>query len=137
MVLKEKRSFTHYYKGFSKTPCKCHVDIFQLEEMTEHGHDTIVLFTALQDNQGTSITNASECIATDMVIQKGVNIGSTLFVETYPYYDEVQQYDSIFYKYDPIMRKFHSPIWKSLEKFDYEYVEFIETHKSDVTVERG
>lgn len=135
MKLKEHRHFTHHYKGFSQTPCKCHIDIFQLEEMTDHGHDTIVLFTALQDNQGTSITNASETIATDMVIQKGVNISSTFFVEVYPHYDN--EYAAIFYKYDPMMRKFHSGRFKPLKKFDEEYVDFIEENKSYISFEQA
>jgi hypothetical protein len=137
MELGKHRYFTHQFKGYWNAESKCYVDIFQLEEPTEHGHDTIVLFSALQDNQGTSITNASEIIATEMVMSYGVNIPSTLFVETYPYnYDkDGEQYYAIFYKYDAAQRKFHSAKWKPLEKFDEEYVEFIKENKSEVPLD--
>jgi len=136
MILGKHRYFTHHYKGYWESKSKCYVDIFQLEEPTEHGHDTIVLLSALQDNEGTSITNASEIIATDLVLQYGLNIPSTLFIETYPYYDN-NDLVAIFYKYDPTQRKFHSPQWKSLKKFDEDYVDFIQKNKSEVPLERA
>jgi len=136
MELGKHRYFTHHYKGFWGGKGKCYVDIFQLETPTEHGHDTIVLFSALQDNEGTSITNASESIPTDILIKYGINIGSTLFVETYPYYDD-NDYVAIFYTFDVTSRKFHSPKWKTLKKFDEQYVEFIQEHKSEVPIERA
>jgi hypothetical protein len=139
MELGQHRHFKHHYKGFWGTESKCYVDIFQLEKRTEHGHDTIVLFSALQDNEGTSITNASEFIATDIVVKYGVNVPSTLFVETYPYnYDrDGERYDAVFYKYDMAQRKFHSPEWKPLNKLDENYVDFIKEHKSEYPLDRA
>ena len=139
MELGRHRHFTNEYKGFWGAESKCYVDVFQLEELNKHGHDTIVLFSALQDNQGTSITNASEKIATALMIEHDFNIPSTQFIETYPYnYDrDGETYEAIFYKYDAVQRKFHSPDWKPLNKVYDEYVEFINKYKSDVPVDRA
>lgn len=78
-------SFVHKYKGFGRFPSHCKVEIWK------DGRYAVVMFTELESNKGTSITNAAE-----IIVQEVYNLHLTsflkecvLFVETYPYHKHV------------------------------------------------
>lgn len=57
-----------------------------------------ILYLCFEDiGVGTSVTNASEIIATDIVSKHNLNPTKCKFFETYPYSDE---FDEIIYKWD-------------------------------------
>jgi len=137
MELSQHKHLKFHYEGYNNCQSHCWVDIFFLQKRNQHGHDTIVLFSAAQDNPGTSITNMSEYIATAICGTYDLDVTSTMFVECYPYYGELLSYDAIFYKYDVNENRFYSPEWKNLNKFDEEIVDFIEENKAEYPLERA
>ena len=71
------KKFVHEYKGFGIHPSKCKVYI---------KHEGVLTFVGFEDmGEGTSVTNASEQLATEIVEKEGLNHEKTLFFEWYPY----------------------------------------------------
>lgn len=78
MRLLEDREFP--YLGYHGCPSKCHIRIFEPEDKQK---PYVVIATELEDNPGTSITNAAERIATAVwhLLERPVN--GMLWVEHY------------------------------------------------------
>jgi len=70
----------HGYLGFGRVVSNCQVEIWKLDEGR-----AVVLLTDM--GQGTSVTNASETIITEVYEKhlKGTDKTKCLFMETYPY----------------------------------------------------
>lgn len=94
-------SFIHTFKGYGGCKSQCQVDIIH-----ENGQ-TIVVFTDL--GIGTSVTNASEIIATEVVRKLNLDPIKTLFAERYRPGEKDEVVDQIQYTWDGT--KFRSPQW--------------------------
>lgn len=96
----------HNYKGFGNCPSICGVDYYLGKNLWEG--KKVILLTELEDNHGTSITNAIEKIAQELV----EDYHKTVVVEHYTYegasYDEVE-FESAFVR----------PRWKFLSPQDF------------------
>lgn len=77
------KHFIHSFKGFGRVPSSIRVKIF-----SDDG-ENFILFEDIND--GTSVTNASEQLASEIVEREGFNPGDCRFFETYSQYG----YDSI------------------------------------------
>lgn len=69
------QSFNHQFKGFGRVPSECSVMIF-----SDDG-ENLICFEDL--NIGTSVTNASEQLATEIVEMLELNPNDCRFFETY------------------------------------------------------
>jgi hypothetical protein len=92
--------FTHFYKGFGIHSSFCQVSI-------KRGNPNLILFTDL--NHGTSVTNASEQLASDIIKLYELNPQECRFFETYSQYDD-STVDEIIYDWDGLKPK--NPSWK-------------------------
>lgn len=114
-----KTQFKHYiyqYKGFGNCNSKCGVMIW-------HNLDTnivVVLLSELSDNRGTSITNMSEYIATQIAEKENFPV-STVWFETYIGYDNTfkDEIDLITYEMWIDGDRYSKPKWEfyGLDKF--------------------
>ena len=71
--------YIHNYKGFGIHPSKCRVHIFHDEGEIWIGFENL--------GMGTSVTNASEQLATEIVAREGYNPEICRFFEWYPEYE--------------------------------------------------
>ena len=104
-------SFTHHFKGWGIHDSDCRVHIFSLDGYF------LVLFEDLGNNHGTSVTNASEQLATEIARLKDLDNEKTTWLECYPHYPEGIRYDldCINYHYDPVSKKYSQPNWIPIE----------------------
>ena len=84
------KEIVHSYKGYGRYPSKCLVRTFDGEE------GTYVCFIDI--DLGTSVTNASEQLATEMVEKFSLNPLTTRFFETYAI-NEYDTFDEITYNW--------------------------------------
>lgn len=88
--------FQHEYEGFGTHPSKC---MIYIKKVTNPRYSD-TMFVCFEDlGEGTSVTNASEQLATEIVKKMGLDPENTRFFETY----DRQQLDEITYS------------WKDLE----------------------
>lgn len=99
------QDFIHEFKGFGRVPSKCRVMAF-----SDDG-ETFICFQDLGD--GTSVTNASEQIATEVVDLLDLQPSSCRFFETYSQYDN-DSFDEIIYQWSLTHGKWEAkhPDWK-------------------------
>jgi hypothetical protein len=81
------QSFNHQFKGFGRVPSECSVKIF-----SDDG-ENLICFEDL--NKGTSVTNASEQLATEIIEMLELNPTDCRFFETY----DDESYDEIIYEW--------------------------------------
>jgi len=77
-----KTDFVHVFKGYGRVPSSCYIKMF------DDDGDTFICFIDIND--GTSVTNASEQIASEIVNEYKLDPDNCRFFETYQQYD----YDS-------------------------------------------
>jgi len=82
--------FIHEYKGFGRVPSKCKVKIF-----SDDG-ENLICFEDLGD--GTSVTNASEQLASEIADKMCFNPTDCRFFETYSQYN-YDSFDEIIYQW--------------------------------------
>jgi len=120
----EPETFEHGFRavnfGFSKNLSTIRVHIFK------HGEQRLVVFEDLA--KGTSVTNASEQLATEVSRLKKLDPEKTVFVECYPYYRGEYPIDRVKYEYDPGSRTYRSPAWEPIK--NKIIVEFLRKHLS-------
>lgn len=119
------------FKGFGGCSSKCMVHIYQpTGEIFGTKGFSFVVFQDL--NKGTSVTNASEWIAT-LVLRnhrETIDREKTFWFECYPYYGGNYDIDQITYEYDLTYEKFFSPSWKPIR--NELFVEFL---RSDLIID--
>jgi len=71
-------TFIHNFEGFWNSESKCKVHVVVLHDITH------ICFEELDDNQGTSVTNVSEHLATQMIKKLNIRPGLCKFFESYP-----------------------------------------------------
>jgi hypothetical protein len=94
--------FQHNYKGFGAHPSKCMVYVKKVTN-PRYGDTTFICFEDL--GVGTSVTNASEQLATEIVEKLGLEPEKTRFFETY----DKKTLDEISYSW--LDYKASSPDW--------------------------
>jgi len=99
--------FEHEFKGYGRVPSKCSVRI--ISEDLEHA----IYFRDL--NQGTSVTNASEQLAAEIVDLFDFNPEDCRFFETY----NCEEFDEITYTWEFKHNKWISndPEWKPADYY--------------------
>jgi hypothetical protein len=99
------QEFLHVFKGFGRVQSQC------LVRMYSDDGETFICFIDL--GVGTSVTNASEQIATEIVNEYHLNPSDCRFFETYQQYD-YDNFDEIEYKWEYIngKPKAEHPNWK-------------------------
>jgi len=109
-------SFVHSFQWMHQPRApesRCQVDIFELPD------NILVLLTDL--GVGTSVTNASEQIATEVRRLKNLDPHTTIWAECYaedfgdrPVLTEKYPFDQIFYKYYPETDEYKHPDWRPI-----------------------
>lgn len=101
-----RQEFQHEYKGYHGTPSTCSVRVF-----SDEAH--IIYFEDL--NHGTSVTNMSEQLATEIVNLLKLSPEDCRFFETY----DREDFDEITYDWDLKRGKWEAskPEWKPAESF--------------------
>ena len=94
------KEFHHSYRGFRIHPSLCGVYIIEEEGEIWIGFQNLGV--------GTSVTNASEQLATEIVEQEGLNPEICRFFEWYPEYDK--EVSEITYQWDGKVAS--NPQWK-------------------------
>ena len=94
--------FIHHYMGFNIHPSTCRVYFKVI--------DDIYYFCFEDMSVGTSVTNASEQLATEMTEKYGLEPGSARFFETYYYPGEERTFDEIEYTWVGLIAE--NPRWK-------------------------
>lgn len=79
------KSFTHNYKGYGIHPSSCMVHV------VKEGDIHHILFEEREEDVGTSVTNASEQIATEIVSLLDLDHTKCRFYETYHYDDRIDE----------------------------------------------
>lgn len=95
--------FEHGFLGFGTHKSRIRVHIYRHDKLA------IVVFEDL--GHGTSVTNASELLATEIGALKGLDPQNTAWLECYPYNGSDFSLDRISYTYDSKQGKYHSPNW--------------------------
>ncbi len=100
------------YKGFGNCDSKCGLKIYQQPDRA------IVLMTELPDNEGTSVTNCAEHLATKIREQylADLQIQNIIWIEHYPKNKKngnfEDTYDLVNLKWDGA--EFYSPSWEPI-----------------------
>ena len=84
------QEFIHVFKGFGRVPSQC------LVKMYSDDGETMICFVDL--GVGTSVTNASEQIASEIVTEYNLYPTDCRFFETYQQYD-YETFDEIVYEW--------------------------------------
>jgi hypothetical protein len=103
------KKFIHVFKGFGRVPSQCLVKIY-----SDDG-ETYICFTDL--NVGTSVTNASEQLATEIVNEYHLSPDDCRFFETYSQYG-YEDFDEIEYEWKFIngKSKAERPAWSPCDE---------------------
>lgn len=111
------KTFVHNYRGFGNCKSRCRVHIKEVTN-PRYGDTTFVCFEDM--GEGTSVTNFSEELATQMVRNLGLDPEKTRFFESYLNDDgKVRSLDEIKYHWDD--GRAHTPNWTHNE-FDLKHV---------------
>ena len=104
------QEFIHDYKGYGAHPSQCLVKIF-----TDDG-ETFICFINIS---GTSVTNASEQLAQEIVNKFNLSPKDCRFFETYQEFN-YDSFDEIEFSWDlnQILWEAHNPRWKPVNDFD-------------------
>jgi hypothetical protein len=97
--------FVHYFKGYGGCQSVCRVHIFCTPDCN------VVVFEDMGRATGTSITNASEQLANEILRLKHLNPAQTSWLECYPKYEKNFRFDLITYTYDPVTNLYSKPKW--------------------------
>lgn len=119
----ENQSFIHDYKGIGNCDSKCKVEVIT------DSKNTLIVFTDM--GIGTSVTNASEALATEMVKMLKLDPVKTLWAERY-IRGPVETLDQIHYSWNG--SKFYNPRWRRISgNTDEVAAELLQTrHKKKV-----
>lgn len=101
--------FDHNFNGFGRpgNSSTCRIHIF------EHNEYKLVVFQDL--GKGTSVTNASEQLATEIGRLENLDPEKTIWLECYPYYGGDYDIDQIKYTYSLVDAEYSDPEWKPLK----------------------
>ena len=72
------KTFIYNFRGFGNCESKCRVYVTEIHGITH------ICFEELEDNPGTSVTNVSEQLATEILKYLNLPAGKCKFFESYP-----------------------------------------------------
>ena len=110
-----KPFFTFKYKGFHGCDCVCNLEIY----------NNLVIITEREDNEGTSITNMAEHLATAICKQFDITPSKLIWIEHYraePSIERDETWNLVFFNltgggvFDANTFEFSNPRWVSVEK---------------------
>jgi len=126
-----KPFFTFKYKGFGGCDCVCNLEV----------HQNLVICSEREDNEGTSITNMAEHLATAICKQFDITPNNLIWIEHYPptiddrgHELHAESWSLVFFNLtgggifaqDAKAFEFSNPRWVSIEKVIVEAL--IDTH---------
>jgi hypothetical protein len=120
-VLAKVRIDRFEFKGFHGCRSCCALNIEQIEDGR-----TVVICSELEDNPGTSITNAVEMIASQAVNQLELDPAKLVWIEHYPpekVHGNTEDWDLVTFGaifHDGIRTVFDDPIWRRLGREDWD-----------------
>jgi hypothetical protein len=102
--------FVHVFKGFGRVPSSC------LVKMLSDDGETMICFIDLND--GTSVTNASEQLASEIVNEYNLDPYDCRFFETYQQYN-YDSFDEIEYRWTDKHNKWEAkePEWRPADYY--------------------
>lgn len=120
-----KPFFKYSYTGFHGCDCVCDLEIY----------GNLVVCTERNDNEGTSITNMAEHLATDICKQFDITPSKLIWIERYPEDRDIRFDESLSLVFFNLKGgthfekefEFSKPRWVSVEKAVVDAL--IETHK--------
>lgn len=98
-----EQEFIHYFKGYGRVPSSCIV--------RTQVKDGKTLFWFIDIDDGTSVTNASEQLATEMVNKFSLQPEDCRFFESYECYDH-DSFDEIKYAWEEVGDKWSAELPK-------------------------
>ena len=115
-----KPFFRYEYKGFGGCDCVCNLEI----------HQNLVIITEREDNEGTSITNMAEQLATAICQQFGIAPARLIWIEHYPptmdgrFQMHAESWNLVFFNLrggghfdtDPMGFSFSNPRWVHIDQ---------------------
>jgi hypothetical protein len=78
----------------------------------EHDGKQVVVATEQPNNSGMSVTNAAEQIASQVVVQYGLDVNNLIWIEHYFYPDEGHSFDLVRFTWDGFTAR--QPQWRRL-----------------------
>lgn len=129
-----KPFFKYEYTGFHGCDCVCNLEI----------HNNLVICSERGDNEGTSITNMAEHLATAICKQFDITARELIWIEHYraePTIERDENYSLVFFNLtgggffsqDEKAFEFSNPRWVSIEKVIVDAL--IDTHKETTETE--
>lgn len=112
----KKESFEYNYPGFFNSPSKCMIHIIKKDM------HYICFEELIEKNEGTSVTNISEQLATQIVNQMNLTPSEIRFFESYKYPNEPRTLDEIKYTWDGKLAK--APTWSPAPKEYFNLFDF-------------
>jgi len=94
------KKYNHIYQGYSSIKSECRVHIIKSEDKILIGFEDVGV--------GTSVTNVTETIATDIVVKENLDPTKCRFFEFYPQHEGTVH--EIWYEWNE--SKASNPIWK-------------------------
>lgn len=104
------------YEGYFKCESQCDLDIYRYDE------GVVVVATEIDENEGTSVTNMAEGLATVVCKDWGIDPQTLIWIEHYPDRDPsgrkredpiwAESFDIVFFDWDG--KRFRRPKWQRL-----------------------
>ena len=108
----KSETFVHAFHWLDRPfESKCKIDLIRF-----NSGKGIIIMSEMEENEGTSITNASEQIATEIVKKYFLPVEDFKFIETYPYHWKEQgiEFDEVKYNWNG--KDFEHPHWRRIKK---------------------
>lgn len=103
-----KKDFRFEWRDWKKCECACRIRIF--DGRGDFTGQTIVVATDI--NEGNSVTNEGEHIATLICLQENIAPADLIFVEHYPASVSFEEtYDRVVFDWDTFRKEFKNPRW--------------------------
>lgn len=112
---KFKNGVDYLFEWFDWKKCQCACGIRIFDGIGEFSGQTIVIATDI--NQGNSVTNEAEHIASLIVSQQKIDSYKLVFVEHYPKRGVIlETYDRVKFNWDSSRKEYTSPDWSPWTK---------------------
>lgn len=122
MHLEKEKEFNHHFLGYGLHDTEIVVHYFKSSEKN--------IIVAEDLGKGTSVTNAIEQIATEVIKKLDIDPRKTIFIECYPYYAE-WELDSVELTYDSMSKEYSNPVWFRPHKLSSEIINQIKISISE------
>lgn len=98
------------YKGIKECPSTCGLEIYRKDQTV------YVIVTELEANTGTSVTNWSAELATEICQRRNISPQKLVFIEHYLSLDDIpEHYDQVIFEFNWYARRFFGPVWRRVD----------------------